>query len=123
MIRPGEGFYVGSVRPSPPMSNAERQRRFQEAHPGYDRRRKARQRAGAKRVVEALRQKLMMEAHAAEAQAEQAKAPAEAQAAKPVLMLPAPVQDPLMAQLNALTGSMAKRREAETVARVQASGG
>lgn len=43
------------MTPTPPQSNAERQRHFQRAHPGYDARRKARQRAAGKRVAAQLR--------------------------------------------------------------------
>ena len=92
------------------MSNAERQQKFQLANPGYDRRRKARQRAALKGTMNALKWRAALAAHAA--QAEQAHG-AEAMPAKPVLMLPAPVVDPMMAQLNALRASMTARREAE----------
>ena len=79
----------------PPMSNAERQRRFQKRNPGYDRRRKANARESAKRGAEQLLAAL------------QAKMAAEAP--RPVLMLPAPVEDPMMAEVNALAASLAKR--------------
>jgi hypothetical protein len=36
--------------PAPPKSNLQRQREFQKAHPGYDRLRKARARAGHKQI-------------------------------------------------------------------------
>jgi hypothetical protein len=49
---------------SPPMSNAERQRKFQLGHPGYDARRKARQRQSARRAGELLKAKLLAEAEA-----------------------------------------------------------
>jgi hypothetical protein len=77
----------------PPMTNAERQRLFQLSHPGYDRRRKARQRARVNHAVAQLRA-------AAQAQA-------AAKANPPVLMLPAPVEDLAMAELNALAASLA----------------
>jgi hypothetical protein len=79
----------------PPMSNAERQRRFQKRNPGYDRRRKANARASAKRGAE----QLLAALHAKMA----------AEAPRPVLMLPAPVEDPMMAEVNALAASLAKR--------------
>ena len=81
------------------MSNLERQRRFQAGHPGYDRRRKARQRGASKRAVKQMRREW----------AAQAAAEAEAVAveAKPqLLMLPAPIEDPMMAQLNAMAASL-----------------
>ena len=82
------------------MSNLERQRRFQANHPGYDRRRKARGRVTNKRAA-----KQMVMAWAAQARAAEAAAAVEA---KPqLLMLPAPVEDPMMDQLNAMAASLA----------------
>jgi hypothetical protein len=77
------------------MSNAERQKRFQAANPGYDARRKARERGMAMRAVQ--RARAAIRAHAAAA------------ANRPVLMLPAPVEDPIIAELNALRASLAKQ--------------
>jgi hypothetical protein len=85
-----------------PMSNNERQRRFQAANPNYDRLRKARQRQMSENTCARLRR-----ASLAAAKAEQARAAAEAP--RPVLMLPAPVEDLAMAQLNALKVSLAKQ--------------
>ena len=59
-----------------PMSNAERQRKFQLGHPGYDARRKARQRQAARRAVEKLRAEWL-----AKAEAERAAVAAAAAAA------------------------------------------
>src|SRR5687768_6796653 len=104
LIQPGKGFQFGSLRPVPAMSNAERQRRFQDAHPGYDRRRKARQRAAAKRGAALLLKALHAKAAEA-APAEPLALPAPlAVPAVPVLAvarlaLPAPVVDPVMAEL------------------------
>ena len=61
----------------PPMTNAQRQRRFQERNPGYDRRRKAKRRAAQQ--VELQRYILAMQAAAAVEVRES-------------LMLPAPVE-------------------------------
>ncbi|MGB7160698.1 MAG: hypothetical protein WBD40_21720 [Tepidisphaeraceae bacterium] len=77
----------------PPLSNAERQRLFQLRHPGYDRRRKSRERASAKRGAAQLFAAL------------QAKAAAEAN--RPVLMLPAPVENPVLVELDALAAARA----------------
>ena len=76
----------------PPMSNAERQRRFQASHPGYDRRRKSRRRGSAKRAAAQLL--VALQAKAAEAKRE-------------VLMLPAPVENLVLVELNALAASLA----------------
>jgi hypothetical protein len=87
--------------PTPPMSNAERQRRFQAAHPGYDSRRKARERASAKRgaaqILEALRTMSVEQV------------PAQR------LALPAPVVDPLLAELDALSAALASARAREAL--------
>jgi hypothetical protein len=86
-----------------PMTNNERQRRFQAANPGYDARRKARQRQMSENTCARLRR-----ASLAAAKAERARAAAEAP--RPVLMLPAPVEDPVMAELDALKASLAAPR-------------
>ena len=52
------------------MSNAERQRKFQRAHPGYDRRRKARDRSYSSKGVEQRAAAARAEAAAAVAAAE-----------------------------------------------------
>lgn len=88
------------------MTNAERQRKFQKAHPGYDARRKKTSRASAKRGA-LLLLKAMKAKFAAEVEA-QTLTPA-----KPFLMLPAPVVDPLMAEINALAEKLARARAAE----------
>jgi hypothetical protein len=97
----------------PPLSNAERQRRFQRRHPGYDRRRKAAKRAAEKRTIARLR--AAAQAAAAGARVAEAKA-AETMAAEArpqPLMLPAPVGNPLLAELNALAASLARRSAPE----------
>jgi hypothetical protein len=93
--------------PAGPMSNAERQRRFQAAHPGYDRRRKARRRAALKRSS-----KKGMDEHLAVLRAEQATMASDAPAlpapapAPPaphrVLTLPAPADQIVVPGLNAI---------------------
>jgi hypothetical protein len=100
------------LRPSPPMSNSERQQRFQDAHPGYDRRRKARGRAAAKRgaaqMLEALRVAAAESRDAEMAPAEALAAPVPvaipvmSEPTTPRLCLPAPVVDPMIAEINAL---------------------
>jgi hypothetical protein len=97
--------------PAPPMSNAERQRRFQDAHPGYDRRRKARQRGSEKRGAAQLAAQLAAKLHAAgevEAAASLVQSlPLHARAQLlliPVpttrLALPAPVEMPVLPAIN-----------------------
>jgi hypothetical protein len=94
------------------MSSAERQRRFQAAHPGYDRRRKARQKARIDSAATAMR--LPEEAMDVDAKpAEPVAVPAPlASAMMPVpavarLALPAPVVHPVLAELNALRAALA----------------
>ena len=90
--------------PVPPMSNAERQRIFQLCNPGYDRRRKAHKRAIAKRRREQLRAEWRQ---AARADAAAAQAPV----IRPMLMLPAPIEDPTLVELNALAAGLKTRIE------------
>jgi hypothetical protein len=85
------------VKRKPPMSNAERQRRFQASNPDYDRRRKARQRQ--------LMENTRVRSRKAAIAAWKAERAAAAAAPAPVLMLPAPV-DPMMGELNALAASL-----------------
>ena len=93
------------------MSNAERQRKFQQANPGYDRRRKARERAMSKRDLAQRRAEaaaLALAAHAAAHAAATAQTPPatiQIPANKPLLMLPAPVKDPWMAEIEALAAA------------------
>ena len=117
--------------PTPPKSNAERQRRFQAAHPGYDRRRKARRRGMLKRAVAQIRQ--AEEAMAAEAKPAEPLAlpaplavpaikapipihrdwrplPVLTSARLALLALPAPVVDPAIAELEALRAALASSR-------------
>ena len=89
-----------------PKTNAERQREFRMRNPGYFRKYYAVKRSMAKRI----RARMQAEAQAAQA-ALIAAARAEATLAilakpKP-LMLPAPVQDPTMAALEALAAALA----------------
>lgn len=81
-----------------PMSNAERQRRFQASHPGYDRRRIARKRASANRGAALLLAEITAKL-AAEAEA---TSQAVALATKSPLLLPAPVRDETMAAIESL---------------------
>jgi hypothetical protein len=77
----------------PPVSNTERQRQFRERNPGYYARIKAKQRAASKAYVAELRAK--------------EAAIAKILAIQPMpLMLPAPVECPLTAQLNALRAKL-----------------
>ena len=85
------------------MSNAERQHKFQRAHPGYDRRRKARGRASGKRLVEMMKAQWRAELLAEQAQT--VEATIQVPATKPLLMLPAPVENPLMVELEALAAA------------------
>src|SRR5690242_5454100 len=91
--------------PCPPKSNVERQREFRKRNPGYFNKYNARQRAMAKRAKERVRELIQ-----AQAQADREAARAEATLAilaKPEpLMLPAPVQDPTMAAINALAAAL-----------------
>lgn len=83
------------LRPTP-TSSTERVRQFRQRNPGYDRAWKAR------REAEALARRAAMQA--------QAVVPAEAVepvVVKPMLMLPAPVQDPMMAEIEALKAKLA----------------
>jgi hypothetical protein len=98
------------LKPAPPMSNGERQRKFQLGHPGYDRRRKARERGMAKRIVKQMRAKAAALARAQQAQraaaaAQTAAATIQMPANKPLLMLPAPVKDPWMAEIESLAAA------------------
>lgn len=105
------------------MSNNERQRRFQARHPGYDARRKARRRSGAKRALKKL--KAEWQAMAA-AEAAQMAAAAQASAAPGSVMLisypdprralPAPVEQPELAAINDLRVRLAAVREIAAIA-------
>jgi hypothetical protein len=79
----------------------ERVRRFRERNPGYDRRFMARQRAEVKQAVARMKADAIPAA--------QVVAPAEP------LMLPAPVADPMMAQLNGLAAWQKSQSNAEPV--------
>jgi len=86
------------------MSNAERQRKFQRANPGYDRRRKARQRSSAKRALQWMKTEAMLAELVKQQQT--VEATVQEPATKPMLMLPAPVQNPVMEQIEALKSAM-----------------
>lgn len=81
--------------PAPPLSNAQRQRDFQARHPGYDRKRKARQRAAFNAAAKAAR-----------AAREAMNAPATAQPPA----LPAPVVDPVMIAMNEMVANLARAK-------------
>ena len=109
----------------PPMSSAERQRRFQARHPGYDRRRKAAERGGLKRATErfrAARHATTAAGAAAMVPATPAPAsPASAEAITPLalplpttrLALPAPAVLPVLPALNDLASLRARFATAE----------
>lgn len=90
----------------PPISNTERQRQFQKQHPGYDARRKARERASTKRGAAQLFAAMLAEADA-HAAAHLTAPPIKVPVDKPILMLPAPVVDPTMFSITALAASFA----------------
>jgi hypothetical protein len=85
------------LRPAPPMTTKERQERFQAAHPGYDRRRKARRRFTPEAMAAYLQAAQASMAETSEAD------PVEA----PVPALPAPVELPLLPALNDLDALLA----------------
>lgn len=104
------------------MTNAERQRKFQDAHPGYDRRRKARQRGASKRAVEAQRLMALLQAKTAAAAAAAAAVSAAETVPAPVevlripvppmrLALPAPVELPVLPAINDLQALLTAARK------------
>ena len=83
------------------MSNTERQRKFRQRNPGYFNKYNARKRGTAKRSEAYIRGLMQAKAQAARAEATLAIL------AKPEpLMLPAPVQDPTMAAIDALAAAL-----------------
>jgi hypothetical protein len=86
----------------PPMSNAARQRKFQESHPGYDRRRKAHQRGMEKRAMMLAQMELRLKL-ATQLQANAPATTANIPTEKPILMLTAPVKDPVMIAISAMS--------------------
>jgi hypothetical protein len=82
-----------------PMSNYQRQVAFRQRNPGYYGRLHRRRRAEA----QALGVAMEMAKAAAMAPALRAAMPAP----KPVLMLPAPIEDPAIAEINALKARLA----------------
>jgi hypothetical protein len=99
------------LKPSLPMSNTERQRQFRERNPGYYGRLHRKRNAPIKAML-----KQQKAAAAARIQAEikaQLRAEADAAAAQPapppaLLMLPAPVIDPLTSEIAALAETLGK---------------
>ena len=83
------------------MSSTERVRQFRQRNPGYDRRYMAHQRAQLREAFARLQAETLAAA--------QAVAPAEP------LMLPAPVADPMMAQLNGLAALRESQSAVELV--------
>ncbi len=81
------------------MSNYERQVAFRQRNPGYYRRLHRRRRAAE--------QARGVEMEMAQAAATAAALPAALPAPKPVLMLPAPVVDPITEQINAIRARLA----------------
>ena len=92
---------------APPMSNLERQRLFQERHPGYDRRRKARQRGMLKRLKAQWKAAWLAAAAAAR---QPQPAPLAIPRIPQRLMLPAPVEDLMVAEIDALAARAAAAR-------------
>jgi hypothetical protein len=92
----------------PPMTNTERQAEFRRRNPGYYQRLHARRRA-AVRALMAERK-----AAALAAAPEQVSVPKTLTLPLPTwrLALPAPVVDPLMVELNALTARLARTHDA-----------
>ena len=103
------------LRPSAPMSNIERQRRFRERHPGYYGRLHRKRRAFIKAILAQRGAEANAQAQAeAHAQAEllaHAKA-IVASCNRVPLMLPAPTIDPLASEIAAL----AEKRNARAAA-------
>jgi hypothetical protein len=88
------------------MSNAERQARFRAGHPGYNRKYNGHPTAAQKRRSKQAFAELVAKVEAelaAKAQADVVVTPVKALP----LMLPAPVEDPMMAALKALAASLA----------------
>jgi hypothetical protein len=81
----------------PPVSNTERQRQFRERNPGYYARLQAKRRAGCKARVAAARA------------ADRAMAAMLAKSRQ--LLLPAPVEVPVIPGLNAIPATLAAARE------------
>jgi hypothetical protein len=96
-----------------PMTNTERQRKFRAAHPGYYNKYNARRR-DLRLAVEKKVQKILQELFKIRAAEYGILQPAQPAAqTKPVLMLPAPAQDPTMAEIDALRASFAIRDSRE----------
>jgi hypothetical protein len=92
------------------MTNAERQRKFQRLHPGYDRRRKATERAGAKRAVEIFKRAQRLEAARAQT-ATEAEVTTPPEQSTPVRLVPA--NDPIIVALRAMPVLRSRETPAE----------
>jgi hypothetical protein len=92
------------VRPSPPMSNVERQRRFRARNPGYNRKYTHRATAAQRLKMKQAYAEEIRNAMAAEAAAQQAL---NSTSAKPILMLPAPVETPIIPGMNTIQSASA----------------
>jgi hypothetical protein len=91
----------------PTMSSTQRQRKFRQRHPGYDRLRRACRKARISAMVKKMGAELMAASNAPTTA--ECTAPSIATAApKPMLLLPAPVADPTMAQINAMALDLAR---------------
>jgi hypothetical protein len=88
----------------------ERQRLFQLRHQGYDRRRKAKKRAIWKRMARQMKAALLAQAAQATPEPVVLAAPITLPGIPMRLALPAPVEDPLMLQINALAAARAAAR-------------
>ncbi len=97
------------------MSNTERQRRFRASHPGYfnkyNNRKKTIRLAAQKKVIALMREL----AKAKTAALQQQSVSLLKLVPKLPLMLPAPVQDVAMAELNALTASLQSKSQQATL--------
>jgi hypothetical protein len=87
------------ILPARPMSNYERQVAFRKRNPGYYGRLHRRRRAAQKVAGVAMEM--------AQAAATAPASPTALPAPKPVLMLPAPVENPLIAEINAIKARLA----------------
>jgi hypothetical protein len=103
--RPPPVFYVrGSIAPK---TNAKRQAAFRKRHPNYNREYKARIRAALK----AAREARIAATIAAPAPAVAEQVPVAPPATKPQLLLPAPVEMPVLPGINTIGETHAERLE------------
>ena len=92
------------------MSNVERQRRFRARHPGYFNKYNGRRKAMRLATTAKMRAEILAMEAEARAAAQAPPAPL-ALPVKPILMLPAPVQDPVVAEIDALAASLRARSD------------